>query len=107
MTKNCPEENHPEHNVAALERAQATDSERGLYKTMLEKDGYFAGCMATVLDRYNCDILLLPTLSSNMQVLAAKARSPALSVPMGIYPKKTQVENDPKNGLITTALGIP
>ncbi|KAF2625338.1 hypothetical protein BU25DRAFT_492979 [Macroventuria anomochaeta] len=74
---------------------------------MLEKDKYFAGCIESALDRYDCDVLLMPTLSVALQTFAAKAGSPVISVPMGIYPEETQVEADPKIGLITVAPGIP
>ncbi|KAF3052489.1 hypothetical protein E8E11_010946 [Didymella keratinophila] len=106
FTKTCPEEEYPARNVAGLERAQATDPESKLYKAVLKKDEYFAGCVSNALDRYNCDVLLVPFLSSVLQTFAAKAGSPVLSVPLGVYPEDTPVV-DPKNGLITEAPGLP
>ncbi|KAF1926089.1 amidase signature enzyme [Didymella exigua CBS 183.55] len=105
FTKTCPEEEFPARNVTGLERAQATDPYGKLYKTMLEKDMYFAGCIADTLDRYNCDVLLIPFLPPVLQTFAAKAGSPVMSVPLGVYPDDTQIVIDPKNDLITEAPG--
>ncbi|KAF2742314.1 hypothetical protein M011DRAFT_378458, partial [Sporormia fimetaria CBS 119925] len=33
--------------------------------------------------------------------------SPVLAIPIGIYPSDTNVEKDPKNGLVTVAPGMP
>lgn len=93
--------------MAGLERAQATSPDSELYKAMLTEDVYFGSCIESTLDRYDCDILLVPILSVTLQTFAAKAGSPVLSVPMGIYPEGTAVEIDTKNGLITVAPGIP
>lgn len=107
FTKSCPGEGYPTQNVAGLERAQATDPEGQLYKAILEQDNYFAACIQQTLDKYNCDVLLLPSLSVTLQTFAAKAGSPVLSVPLGHYPERTPVKIDPKNGLVATAPGIP
>lgn len=107
--KTCSEEEYPKRNVQGLERAQATNPSNGLYQSMLKKDLYFAGegGIAGALDRYSCHVLLIPTLSATMQSFAAKAGSPVMSVPMGIFPEGTAIERDPKNGLICVAPGIP
>ncbi|KZM20088.1 Amidase [Ascochyta rabiei] len=107
FTKTCAEEEYPTRNVAGFERAQATDPESALYTTMLKKDEKFAGCLERTLDRYGCDVLVIPILSVTLQAFAAKAGSPVLSVPMGYYPEGTPIETDPKNGLIAKAPGIP
>ena len=107
FTKICPEEEHPARNVAGLERAQATDPESELYQAMLQKDEYFAGCISNALVRHSCDVLLIPFLSPVLQTFAAKAGSPVLSVPLGVYPEDTPTVVDPKNGLITEAPGLP
>ncbi|KAF1358276.1 amidase signature enzyme [Lizonia empirigonia] len=107
FTKACPGEEYPVRNVAGLERAERADPEGELYKVMVEKDKYFADCIETTLDRFCCDLLLIPDLSVTLQTFAAKGGSPVLSVPIGHYPKGTPTDLDPKNDLITTAPGIP
>lgn len=107
FTKTCPEEEFSVRNVAGLERAQATDPDSELYQTMLEKDKYFASCIEDTLDQYNCDMLMIPFLSPTLQTFAAKAGSPVMSVPLGVYPDDTPVAIDPRNGLVTNAPGIP
>ncbi|KAF2127452.1 amidase signature enzyme [Dothidotthia symphoricarpi CBS 119687] len=107
--KICPEEEFSKWNVEALERAQATHPSHELYQRMLKRDIYFAGegGIRGALDRYNCDVLLIPTLSVTMQTFAARAGSPVMSVPMGVFPEETAIERDPKNGMVTAAPGIP
>jgi amidase len=107
--KSCPEEEYPRRNVEGLERAQATDPEDELYKKMLAKDEYFTGegGIEGALTRHRCDVLLVPTLSVTLQTFAAKAGSPVMSVPMGLFAKDTEVEVDAKNGLVDIAPGIP
>lgn len=109
FTKRCPGEEYPQRNVAVLERAQATDPSAVLYKAMIAKDGYLAGegGIAGALCRHDCDVLLAPMLVPTLQVFAAKAGAPVLSVPMGVYAKDTVVKKDEKNGLVEVAPGIP
>lgn len=107
FTKACPGEEYPVRNVAGLERAERTDPEGELYKVMVEKDKYFANCIETTLDRFCCDLLLIPALSATLQTFAAKSGSPVLSVPIGHYPKGTPTKVDPRNKLIITAPGTP
>ncbi|XPS77711.1 Amidase [Ascochyta lentis] len=107
FTKTCAGEEYPARNVSGLERAEATDPNSTLYTEMLDKDQYFADCLEKTLDRYGCDVLVVPALSVTLQSFAAKAGSPVLSVPMGCYPKGTPVQTDSKNGLVVAAPGIP
>lgn len=109
FTKSHPREEYPARNVAGLERAEATDPENELYKAMLAKDEYFIGDggILGALNRHRCSVLLIPTLSVTLQMFAAKAASPVMSVPMGLYPAGTEVLKDEKNGLIDVASGIP
>jgi amidase len=107
--KSCPAEEYPQRNVEGFERAQATDPSSVLYLRMLGRDEHFAGegGIQGALNRHRCDILLVPTLSVILQTFAAKAGSPVLSVPMGIYPEGTPVEINAKNGLVKVAPNIP
>ncbi|KAF1922004.1 amidase signature domain-containing protein [Ampelomyces quisqualis] len=109
FTKSCPGEEYPHRNVEGLERAQATDADDELYQSMLAKDEYFAGegGIDGALNRHECNVLLIPTLSVTLQTFAAKAGSPVMSVPMGSFAEGTEVEVDAKNGLVNIAPGIP
>lgn len=109
FTKGCPGEEFPQRNVEGLERAQATQPENQLYWEMLAADEYFVGegGIEAALTRHRCDVLLIPTLSVTLQIFAAKAGSPVMSVPMGTFAEGTEVEVDAKNGLINIAPGIP
>ncbi|KAL5113218.1 hypothetical protein ACEQ8H_008913 [Pleosporales sp. CAS-2024a] len=110
FTKTCPDEEYPARNVTGLERAQATtNATDAKYRAMLARDDHFAdqGGIPGALDRHACHVLLVPTLSVTMQMFAAKAGSPVMSVPMGSYPAGTPVETDPNNGLVNIAPGIP
>jgi amidase len=109
FTKIHPLEEYPRRNVAGLEAAQATDPNDLLFLKMLDLDEYFIGegGIDAALSRHRCDVMLCPTLSVTMQKFAAKAGSPVLNVPMGVYPLDTRVEKIGRNGLVNVALGIP
>ncbi|KAH9876230.1 hypothetical protein J1614_004109 [Plenodomus biglobosus] len=109
FTKTCPAEEYPRRNVQVLERAQATEPGIPLFKTMVAKEAYFIreGGIAGALCRHRCVVLLSPTLVSTLQIFAAMAGSPVLSVPMGVYPADTAVVEDSQNGLVEVAPGIP
>jgi amidase len=109
FTKAYPEEEYPQRNVAVLERALATDPKDALYKEMLAKDEWFAGegGIEGTLDRHKVDVLLIPTLSPTLNAFAAKAGSPCMSLPMGMYPDGTEVQVDAGSGLVNVAPGIP
>lgn len=108
FTKSCLEEEFPRRNVEVFERAERTHPDDRLHQDMLSRDEYFAGegGIPGALDSHQCDVLLLPTLSVTMQTFAAKAGSPVLSLPMGVYPDDAPVEKD-GNGLVDVAPGIP
>jgi amidase len=104
-----PLEEYPHRNVAGLEAAQATNINDLLFKKMLDMDEYLTGegGIDAALSRHRCDVMICPILSVTMQMFAAKAGSPVLSVPMGVYPLGTCVEKDGKNGMVNVAPGIP
>jgi amidase len=109
FTKACSAEGFPLRNVEGLEQANDTCPNSLLYQKMLDMDKYFTGegGIEAALSRQRCDVMLLPTLSVTIQTFAAKAGSPAMSIPMGVYPLGTPVEKDARNGLINVAPGIP
>jgi amidase len=109
FTKKHPGEEYPQRNVAVLERAKATAPYAALYQEMVEKDRYFAseGGIPGALEREKLNVILMPQLSVTMSTFAAKAGSPALSLPMGVYSSETPVKRGPGNGMIDVGPGIP
>jgi amidase len=109
FTKVHPKEGYPGRNVAVLERALSTDPSDEVYKTMLAKEAWFAGegGIEGTLRRHKLSILLIPALSPTLNCFAAKAGSPCMSLPMGKYPAGTDVQIDPRSGLVEVAPGIP
>ena len=109
FTKAHPAEQYPRRNAEGLERAEASDLNGLLYRTMLVKDNYYTGegGIETALCTNCCDVMILPTLSVTIQSFAAKAGSPVISVPMGVFPIDTPIEKDSRNHLVNVAPGIP
>jgi amidase len=110
FTQNCPGEEYPQRNTKVLERAVHTSPSDPAYLDMLALDSTFsngAGSIASALDAYKCDLLLIPGLDPVLQTFAAKAGSPILSIPIGIYPDTTEVVVDKGNGMVDVAPGIP
>jgi amidase len=110
FTQNCAEEEYPTRNTAVLERALLTSPSNSLYLDMLALDEYFStglGSIANALDNHACDVLIIPTLDPTLQTLAAKAGSPVVSVPIGVFGAGTNVQVDPGNGMVDIGPGIP
>lgn len=57
------------------------------------------------LDAHNLDALIMPTFASFH--LPAIAGLPVITVPLGSYPKNTQIATNPKGNLISVAPNIP
>jgi amidase len=110
FTQSHPGEEYPHRNTAVLERADATSPSNPVYTAALARDAYFCtgpGSIAAALQRHACDILLTPCLDTTLQTLAAKAGSPVLSIPIGVYPADTAVRLDPGNGMVDVGPGVP
>jgi amidase len=110
FTQNCPGEEYPERNTAVLERAVYTSPSDPAYLDMLALDSTFSNgenSIASALAEQSCDVLLIPALDPVLQTFAAKAGSPILSIPIGIYPDTTEVVVDRGNGMVDVAPGIP
>jgi amidase len=110
FTQNCPGEEYPARNTKVLERAVYRSPSDPAYLDMLALDSYFisgAGSIASALDAYKCNLLLIPALDPVLQTLAAKAGSPVLSIPIGMYPDATEVVVDKGNGMVDVAPGVP
>jgi amidase len=109
FTQSHPAEEYPHRNTTVLERADATSPSNPVYIAALARDAYFSsgsGSIAAALRDHACDVLLTPCLDTTLQILAAKAGSPVLSIPMGVYPGATVVELDPGNGMVDVGPGI-
>jgi amidase len=110
FTQNCPSEEYPQRNTAVLERALLTCPDDSAYLDMLALDSTFSNgenSIASALDTYECDVMIVPNLDPVLQTFAAKAGSPVLSIPIGIYPDTTEVVVDKGNGMVDVAPGIP
>jgi amidase len=110
FTQNCPGEEYPQRNTAVLERALLTCPDDPAYLDMLALDSTFShgeNSIASALDTYECDVMIVPNLDPVLQTLAAKAGSPVLSIPIGIYPDTTEVVVDEGNGMVDIAPGVP
>lgn len=107
--KQEPSERFPEWNVEIMERADRTSVHSPTYIKMRERQGYFAseGGIEGALDRSGCHVLLAPAGSLTVQGFAAMAGSPAMSVPMGFYPRETEVVTDERTGQVVIGPNIP
>lgn len=108
FTRTHPLEDFPARNVERLGRALAADDSDTMYQSAREKERYFTGegGIDAALEKYQCDVLLVPKLSVALQSFAAAAGSPVVSVPMGWYGEGTGVVRG-GSGLVDVAPGIP
>ena len=92
-----------------METASKTSTQDPDYLSMLEKEEYFGSArgLEGALDNSGYKVLISPTGSLTPQRFATMGRDPVMSVPMGFYPKGTQIENDKGDGRVTVAPGIP
>lgn len=109
FTKKHPSEEFSHRNVAVLKAAEHSFTIGPLYTDMLEKEEFFfigEGDIEAALSKHNWDVLIVPTLYPILQMLAAKAGSPVVCVPMGVYPPGTRVKRDKEIGMVNVALGV-
>ena len=109
FTQNHPLENAGDHDLIAWEnqikRNLTSDSEesRAAYQANVnagEHDG-----VVGALDRYNLDVLVMPTFASFY--LPAIAGLPVITVPLGYYPEGTLIGMNLPKTMINVAPGIP
>ncbi|ORY14246.1 amidase signature domain-containing protein [Clohesyomyces aquaticus] len=95
FTKTHPKEKYPQRNVEVLAGMEATKPNEDLYLGMLKKDAYFfgEGGIASALARHKLQV-------------SAKAGSPAMSLPMGVFPPDTEIERN-QHGFVEVAPNIP
>ena len=109
-TKNTPEEEYPQYNVATFELAldkKYYSSEK--FKKLEELRAYITseGGIEGALDRNKLDVLVVPTAATTPVSFASLAGSPIIAVPLGFYGPDTPVVKDKKGDLISQAPGIP
>ncbi|KAH7109419.1 amidase signature domain-containing protein [Dendryphion nanum] len=108
LTHSHPHESYPARNTAILEAAATTSPTDPAYLDLRVQESLFAGQKGIpgLCQEWNVDVLLAWELSPQMQQLARMAGSPVVSVPVGFYPKETEVVED-RNGLIDVGPGLP
>ncbi|KAK0610365.1 amidase, partial [Bombardia bombarda] len=80
------------------------------YKDMLEKEKYYGGPGGIVgaMEKYQLDLLAVPSSWGIANDLASKMGFPALSVPLGFFPEGTAIKREDMHpNLIRVAPGIP
>jgi amidase len=111
FTKQFPEEEYPERDIDIFLRTQAEDTHisGAKYKALREKEKYFggAGGILGAMEKFNLDVLAIPSTIEIPTVFAAKMGFPILSVPLGFYPKDTKIKKNKRGNLAQVAPGIP
>jgi len=77
---------------------------------MVEQEKFFGGegGILGALDRYEVDVLVVPSSAGIGPDLAAKMGFPELSLPLGFYPEGTPIQHDgDEPHLVKVAPGIP
>jgi amidase len=102
-------EEYPKRDVARMERAAAIDIESDECKQVMARDEYFAGegVVIGALHRHSLDALVTISPVDTVITFAAKAGSPVITVPVGVYPPDTKVKTDKDTGLVEIAPNIP
>jgi amidase len=108
-TKKDTAEEYSKRDVARMERAAAIDIESDEYKQVMARDEYFAdeGGVIGALDRHSLDALVTISPVDTVITFTAKAESPVITVPVGVYPPDTKVKTDKDTGLVEIAPNIP
>jgi len=112
FTKACPEEEYPDRDIGKFlwTQAEGVDVTSDLYRGMVEQEKFFGGegGILGALDRYEVDVLVVPSSAGIGPDLAAKMGFPELSVPLGFYPEGTPIQHDgDRPHLVKVAPGIP
>jgi amidase len=111
FTKQSPEEEYPERDIDIFLRAQAdgTDISSAKYEALREKELNFggAGGILGTLEKFNLDVLAVPSTIEIPTSLAAKMGFPIISVPLGFYPEDTKIKMNKRGDLVQVAPGIP
>ncbi|OTA87936.1 hypothetical protein M434DRAFT_399238 [Hypoxylon sp. CO27-5] len=112
FTKSCPMEEYPDRDIGKFlwTKAEGIDVESDEYKNMVKQEEFF-GCEGGILgamEKYKLHVLAIPSSLGIASDLAAKMGFPAITVPLGFYPKGTPIElDDNKPNLVRVAPQIP
>lgn len=111
FTKSFSKEEYPERDIDIFLKAQVDDVDitSTKYKELREKEQYFggAGGILGAMEKFNLDVIAVPSTLDIPTVLAAKMGFPILTVPLGFYPEGTEIETNRRGNLIDVAPGIP
>jgi amidase len=107
-TKAQAEEDYPARNVAKFENSQTVDTDSQEYKDAVAREEYITGDGGIIgaLKRHNVDVLVVPTDAHTAVTFAARAGSPAISVPLGFLPPDTPIKKG-KSDLVLSGPNIP
>jgi amidase len=110
FTKSFPEEEYPARDIDIFLAAQANDTgvSGAKYKEVREKELYFGGPggILGALEKFDLDVLAIPSTIEIPTVLAAKMGYPILTVPLGFYPEGTEIKKNKRGDLIKIAPGM-
>ncbi|KAF2702951.1 amidase signature enzyme [Pleomassaria siparia CBS 279.74] len=108
-TQNCPKEGYPRRDTAvwdgAIEEGMSQDSLE--FSTVVEENEYLGGegGILGALERHELDAIVLP--SKIAFSIPALVGSPIITVPLGVTPEGTPIQNEDDWDVVETGPGIP
>lgn len=112
FTKRHKEEEYPNRDIGKFlwTQAEGVDVESEKYNEMVEQERFFGGegGILGAMDKYNLDVLVVPSSFGIGNDLAAKMGFPVIGVPLGFYPENTAIQlEDCEPHLVRIAPGMP
>ncbi|KAF2259246.1 amidase signature enzyme [Lojkania enalia] len=112
FTKTSPREEYPDRDIGKFlwTQVEGIDVDSDKYKHMIEQERFFGGegGILGAIEKYDLDVLVVPSSLGIGNDLAAKMGFPAIGVPLGFWPENTPIELDGnKPNLVRTAPGVP
>ncbi|KAI1352907.1 amidase signature enzyme [Xylaria sp. FL0043] len=112
FTKTHEKEDYPSRDIGKFlwTQVEGVDVESEKYHKMVEQERFFGGegGILGAMDKYNLDVLVVPSSFGIGNDLAAKMGFPVIGVPLGFYPENTAIElDDCEPHLVRIAPGIP
>ncbi|KAI1418796.1 NB-ARC and TPR domain protein [Xylaria sp. FL1777] len=96
FTKTHKEEEYPSRDIGKFlwTQAEGVDVESEKYHEMVEQERFFGGegGILGAMDKYNLDVLAIPSSFGIGNDLAAKMGFPVIGVPLGFYPENTTIQ---------------
>ncbi|KAL2010788.1 hypothetical protein VTN00DRAFT_3506 [Thermoascus crustaceus] len=109
FTRNFPLEDYPDRDTGIWDSALAANitNTSPEFWSLYQKNLYFGGegGVLGALERNNLDAVILPT--DFAYAVPALVGAPAITVPLGAYPKDTPVQYNSRGDLVQVAPGIP